>query len=160
MKKYNLGLFLLLFLFSLLSLSCSSGEIKPKINAQTELGKLVYHELPGFYIENFAENQEFAQSLYVNQKKHLFLTIRAQKSYYDFQRKLGEEYSEKHRITLAGHSLHEGINQTDANISYLLVFKKGDLIYEVHIRTPLGYFHPLSEIKKLAKKIVVKILKS
>ncbi len=124
------------------------------------MGKLVYHELTDFSIENFTENQEFAQSLYVNQKKHLFLTVRAQKSHYDYHKKLDEEYSKKRRITIAGHSLYEGINQTDVNISYLLVFKKGDLIYEVHFRTPQGYFRPLSEIKKLAKKIMLKVLKS
>lgn len=160
MKHYRIVILLLISLFSFSSLSCSSKGKKAEVSPQTELGKLVYHELPDFYIENFTENQEFAQSLYVNQQKHLFLTVRAQRTFYDFQKKLNDEYLEKNRIRLAGHYLYEGVNQTDVNISYLLVFKKKGFVYEVYLRTPQGYFRPIEELRKLAKKIVLKILKS
>lgn len=160
MKSLKLTALLLILIFSLLNISCSPQEEKPGVSPQTKLGKLVYHELPDFCLENFTENQEFAQSLYVNQQKHLFLTVRAQKTFYDFHKKLDDEYFEKNRISLAGHSLYEGVNRTDVNISYLLIFKKKGFICEVHIRTPQGYFRPLEEIRKLAKIIALKILRS
>jgi hypothetical protein len=155
-----LVLFSILLLFSASCLSCSQKEKNSEVNPRTKLGKLAQHQLPDFHLENFTENSNFAQSFYVNSQKHLYLTIRVQASPFDYQKKLNDEYAEKNKIHLAGHPLYEGIDRTDVNIAYLLVFEKGGLVYELHFRTSQGYFRPLSEIKNLARKIALKILQS
>ncbi len=160
MKHFKLSLIFFMILLTFIFFSCSSDEKKRDVKPRTELGKLVYHQLPNFYIENFTENQIFAQSFYVNQQKHLFLAIRAQKNYYNFHKKLNDEYFETNCIKLADHLVYEGINQTDINISYMLVFEKNGLICEVYFRTSQGHTCPLQQIKQLATEIATKILKS
>jgi len=160
LRNQRLVLSLILLLFSASCLSCSHKEKNFEVNPRTKLGKLAQHQLPDFYLENFTENSDFAQSFYVNSRKHLYLTIRVQVLPFDYLKKLNDEYAEKNKIHLAGYPLYEGIDRTDVNIAYLLVFEKGGLVYELHFRTSQGYFRPLSEIKKLARKIALKILQS
>lgn len=160
MQNSKFSLYFSLFFFCLFSFSCSTKPKKPDVNPKTELGRLVYHQLPNFSIENFTENEDYAQSLYVNSQQHLFLTIRAQKSPFDYLKKLNDEYPERRRISLAGSSLYEGVYQTHFNVSYLLVFEKEGLVFEIYFRTSQGYLRPLPEIKKLAREIALKILQS